>query len=77
MGENATFQCGNPPTENQKAQCGKPTLQPRWGNPHYFYISGREGHSVVVLTGSTAAIQNSITGNTLIYRKTRKPAFGP
>jgi hypothetical protein len=31
---------------------------------------------VVVLTGSTAAIQNSITGNTLIYRKTRKPSFG-
>jgi hypothetical protein len=32
---------------------------------------------VVVLTGSTAAIQNSITGNTLIYRKSRKAAFGP
>lgn len=35
------------------------------------------GHVVVALTEADAAIQNQNTGNVLIYRKHRKPAFGP
>jgi hypothetical protein len=36
-----------------------------------------QGRRVVALTEDTAAIQNPTTGNTLIYRKHNKPAFGP
>jgi hypothetical protein len=36
-----------------------------------------QGQPVIALTGSTAAIQNTTTGNITIYRKANKPAYGP
>jgi hypothetical protein len=36
-----------------------------------------QGRRVVALTADTAAIQNPNTGNTLVYRKAREPAYGP
>ena len=36
-----------------------------------------QGRPVIALTESTAAIQNTKTGNITVYRKERKPAYGP
>jgi len=36
-----------------------------------------QGHSVVAITATTAAIKNRTTGNVLTYRRYNKPALGP
>jgi hypothetical protein len=36
-----------------------------------------QGQPVIAVSATTAAIKNPVTGNTIIYRKDRKPGLGP
>jgi hypothetical protein len=40
-------------------------------------LSRRQAGEFIPATDNMAAIQNSVTGNVLIYRKHNKPAYGP